>query len=1198
MHRSHSSASATCTFSTGLLILLAVLFLSLGLANLLTPLRPAYAQPDLELPDVADAGTWVTNGYVNSIATDGITTYIGGSFSRVGPNTGHGVIFNASSSIPPQPYLRINNTVNVAAVDGSGGWYVGGYFTGAGGMERNNIAHILPDGSLDTGWNPEVTGQVTSIAAAGGKVYIGGYFDSVNGQPRNYMAALDAVTGAVTAFNPNPNSTVEGIVADGSTVYAGGYFNDIGGQPRNYLAALDAVTGAATAWNPNPNSNVYSLALDGGIVYAGGGFGNIGGQPRNSLAALDATTGLATAWDPNPNGSVNHLVVEGAAIFASGSFSSIGGQSRNYLAALDSTTGLATAFSPSPNNSLESLAVDGSTVYAGGYFNNIGGQPRNRLAALDAVTGAATAWNPNPTDTVLALSAQGGKVFAGGYFNTVGGVDRYSLAALDASGQPTAWNPGADSTVETLKCADGLVYAGGYFSTIGGQPRNYLAALDATTGAATAWNPGADRSVFTIEAADGIIYAGGNFNNIGGQPRNYLAALDATTGAATSWNPSPSLYVYDLAVANGLVYAGGEFTTIGGQPRNYLAALDATGAATAFNPDADDLVERITVNGGLVYAGGFFTIIGGQTRYSIASLDAETGLATGWNPGADSFVSAMALRGDTVYAGGFFNYIGGNQRFALAAVDAAGNSTAWDPGKNEGYYGMGSLGEGSELREIGEAAAAPAEDKQAFKDALANGGSPRAGAQTKDRYGYGFISDMLFVGNTLYTCGYFGSIGYSSQGGIATFTGTPDTWYLAEGSTEGGMETWILVENPNAFKVQVDLAFDTEKGQVAPPELQGITLPVNSRTSFNLGTYLTTFHVSTRVTSHGGEVVCERALYGLDKSWGSSSVGTKAPNSVWYMPEGSTDGGMDTWVLVQNPNAFAVTMNVAFLTGSGEYLPNELQNYNLEPHRRVSIDVGEYVTSYDVSTRVVSDGGGVVCERSTYGPKAGEGDMGTWATSSMGAKGPSRNWYLAEGATDEGRQTWVLVENPYDLPVDVNVMFLTGQAEVQGPMETIPGKTRRSYNAGEYVTAFDVSTAITSTGGGVVCERAFYGDQRSWATSSTGSGVTDVSWNLAEGSTDGGMDTWIVVLNPQEGSATISLSFLTPEGLQQPPVLQDISVPPRTRYTLRINDYVINYDVSTWVIANSGVVCERSTYGPIGGEGATGSWATCSEGAY
>jgi hypothetical protein len=94
------------------------------------------------------------------------------------------------------------------------------------------------------------------------------------------------------------------------------------------------------------------------------------------------------------------------------------------------------------------------------------------------------------------------------------------------------------------------------------------------------------------------------------------------------------------------------------------------------------------------------------------------------------------------------------------------------------------------------------------------------------------------------------------------------------------------------------------------------------------------------------------------------------------------------------------------------------------------------------------------------------------------------------------------------------------------------------------------------------------------------------------------MDTWIIVLNPQEGSATISLSFLTPEGLQQPPELQDISVPPRTRYTLRINDYVINYDVSTWVMANSGVVCERSTYGPATGEGATGSWATCSEGAY
>jgi hypothetical protein len=1196
MPRVHSGTSTAHIFATRLLIMLMTLFLSLGLIGLLAPLQTAQAQPDLDLSEEPDARTWVTNGYVNAIATDGDVTYIGGDFSRVGPNTGCGVVFNASDNDPLSPYLRINDDVYTSASDGSGGWYIGGYFSGVGGMERDYIAHILPDGSLDPGWNPEIDGQVSEIAVGDGKVYIAGYFNTVGGQLRNYLAALDAATGAVTAWNPNPNSDVYALAFDGGTVYAGGYFNSIGGQSRRGLAALDPDTGAATAWNPNPNSNVYCLAADGGTVYVGGYFNSIGGQSRTYLAALDAT-GAATAWNPNPNSNVYSLTVSGGTVFVCGTFNWIGSQPRNYMAALDAGTGLANGFDPKPDYPYDNvLAVDGSTIYAAGYFTNIGGKNRSHLAALDAATGAATAWNPNPNDRVIAISLSGGRIFAGGYFNSVGGVYRDSLAALDASGKPTDWNPGVNYEVETLDFADGLVYAGGYFDFIGGQPRHNIAALDATTGAATDWNPGADNDVHCLSVSNGTVYAGGIFHKIGGKARDHLAALDTATGDATAWNPKPNDYLYDLEVANGLVYAGGEFTSIGGKSRSYLAALDTTsGAATDWNPNADDAVICIAANDGLIYTGGFFSHIGGETRYNIAALDAASGMATGWNPGADSFVSALALRGNTIYAGGYFSYIGNNQRYGLAALDAAGNSTGWNPNGNLDYYYFKSSSEGGASQPSVEAGEAPAEDKQAYRDMLAESGSLTA--SSKDIRYIEPVSDFAFVGNTLYVSGWFDSIGYYSQGGIAAFTGSTDTWYMAEGSTAGGMETWILVENPNDAWVTVDLAFDTEKGQVAPPELQGVSIPAHSRSSFNAGTFLASYDVSTIVTSHGGDVACERALYGNGRAWASSSVGTRATSTAWYLAEGTTAGGMETWVLVQNPNDSAVSMDVSFLTGGGEYGPSELQNYSIAPHRRVSIYAGAYVTDYDVSTRVVTDGAGVVCERSTYGPATGNEETGTWATSSMGAKGPSRTWYLAEGATDEGRETWVLVENPYDLPVDVDVVFVTGQGEVQGPSETIPGKSRRTYNAGDYVTASDVSTMITSTGAGVICERAFYANGRSWATSSPGSDMAAMHWDLPEGSTDGGMETWVIVFNPGDSATDVSMAFQTGGGLVEPPELQGINLPARTRITLRVNNYVTSYDVSTRVVATSGVVCERSTYGPAGAGGA-GSWATCSEGAY
>ncbi|NPV60060.1 MAG: hypothetical protein HPY75_10395, partial [Actinobacteria bacterium] len=39
--------------------------------------------------------------------------------------------------------------------------------------------------------------------------------------------------------------------------------------------------------------------------------------------------------------------------------------------------------------------------------------------------------------------------------------------------------------------------------------------------------------------------------------------------------------------------------------------------------------------------------------------------------------------------------------------------------------------------------------------------------------------------------------------------------------------------------------------------------------------------------------------------------------STWYLAEGSTDGGMETWVLVQNPNPDPVTLDITLMTESG-----------------------------------------------------------------------------------------------------------------------------------------------------------------------------------------------------------------------------------------------------------------------------------------
>jgi hypothetical protein len=81
----------------------------------------------------------------------------------------------------------------------------------------------------------------------------------------------------------------------------------------------------------------------------------------------------------------------------------------------------------------------------------------------------------------------------------------------------------------------------------------------------------------------------------------------------------------------------------------------------------------------------------------------------------------------------------------------------------------------------------------------------------------------------------------------------------------------VLVQNPNDSDVTVDLTFMTGAGPVPGP--QDYPIAGNSRTSFNVGTMVTDFNVSTQVTSTGGKVICERAMYGPGRVWAHDSVG-------------------------------------------------------------------------------------------------------------------------------------------------------------------------------------------------------------------------------------------------------------------------------------------------------------------------------------
>ncbi len=61
-----------------------------------------------EPPDLPNLNTWVTNGPVSAIVSEDDITYIGGSFTLVGPYTGSGVPINEATGLVLPSFLKVN----------------------------------------------------------------------------------------------------------------------------------------------------------------------------------------------------------------------------------------------------------------------------------------------------------------------------------------------------------------------------------------------------------------------------------------------------------------------------------------------------------------------------------------------------------------------------------------------------------------------------------------------------------------------------------------------------------------------------------------------------------------------------------------------------------------------------------------------------------------------------------------------------------------------------------------------------------------------------------------------------------------------------------------------------------------------------------------------------------------------------------
>ncbi len=137
-----------------------------------------------------------------------------------------------------------------------------------------------------------------------------------------------------------------------------------------------------------------------------------------------------------------------------------------------------------------------------------------------------------------------------------------------------------------------------------------------------------------------------------------------------------------------------------------------------------------------------------------------------------------------------------------------------------------------------------------------------------------------------------------------------------------------------------------------------------SRKSFDVAqTVPGAWQVSTRVDSNK-PVVAERAMYGNDRAWGTDSIGASSPQTDWFLAEGSTAPGFETWILVQNPQSVDVGVEITYSTEAGTF---PVVWATMASNSRMSFDVSQVVgRKWDVATTVHA-ALPVIAERAMYG---------------------------------------------------------------------------------------------------------------------------------------------------------------------------------------------------------------------------------------
>jgi len=310
-------------------------------------------------------------------------------------------------------------------------------------------------------------------------------------------------------------------------------------------------------------------------------------------------------------------------------------------------------------------------------------------------------------------------------------------------------------------------------------------------------------------------------------------------------------------------------------------------------------------------------------------------------------------------------------------------------------------------------------------------------------------------------------------------TSPSSAWYLPEGSSEWGFECWLLIQNPNNVEATCQVTYMIEG---APAQTFEKKVPANSRRTYNMDTDIGKHDSSIRVTSDY-PVIPERAMYRNNRREGHDSIGTIRTATDYYLAEGATAWGFTNYVLVQNPQDTPTDVTITYMTPVGP-VPQPAFTMPATSRRTIRVDDIPAVSNTDLSTQVHGSQP-IIAERAMYW----DNGTGEACHDSIGMPLAHTAFYLPDGQTSEGRETWTLIQNPNPTPVAVEVSYLTpsGTGNVVF-FDNVPANSRKTYNMVNNGISGRAAVMVRSLtpNNKIMVERAMYWNSRGAGTDTIG----------------------------------------------------------------------------------------------------------------